>query len=133
MKTQNQPDKPQNPKHNRMKLVFGPNSSWYIEHSEARRIFQILKALKHLEKQEENGWVKVKKLYEHLKLHKSIVNKQLRYICGVQAIYMYQNGREERIAGKLIELRRDMHHPLKNIHSSMGWLTGPSYVRSARL
>lgn len=100
---------PKRPKHNKLKLVYGKDSYFYVEPSEAQRIIRIQKYLQRHPK------AYLKDLSKALKTDRATIIKTLRALAGAKAVYMRnENGQEVKLCGPVIKLRKEMFNPIRN-------------------
>lgn len=105
-----QSNKKKNPKHNKLKLNYGKGGFIYLEHQESSRIIKILKHL-----QQKEGFVSMKDMRRDLKITRTSLSLALRTMAGVTSVEMYKDGKNERLCGRLIQIKKGMFSSKRNL------------------
>ena len=121
------------PKHNKLRLVYGIDRSgrmlsWFhVEHSEARRIIQIVKYLRG-----QQGEVYLKKMVKDLKYNRITALRTIRGLAGVKRIDMINNdGTYVKLCGSILYLRKAMYNKRRNVSKRYNYLTAPIKILRA--
>ena len=105
-----QANKNKNPKHNKLKLNYGKGGFIYLEHQESSRIIKILKYL-----QKREGFISMKDMRKDLKISRTSLALALRTMAGVTSVDMNRDGRNERLCGRLIQIKKGMFSSKRNL------------------
>ena len=127
--------KNKNPEHNKLRLVLAVDANnkvlsyFHIDHSEADKIFKLMKFVTRMPR---NQWILVSKVAKATRLKRSTIERIIRLVSGALWADMKNGDKYDiMIPGRMIYMKNAIYNKKRNLPNIKLPYRAPTYIRRA--